>query len=128
MMPNQLYKVLMFGDRDWTNSAAIRRELVKLISVHGTSRLLIIEGECTRGGADLIARVEAERLDVHVARVHALWETRHRGAGPQRNAIMKLMEPNEGIGFHPDIKKSKGTKNMANQLKAAGIPYRIVRR
>lgn len=127
-MPDSLYKVLMFGDRDWTNSAAIRRELRKLIAIHGTQRLLIIEGECPKGGADLIARVEAERADVHVARVHALWSTRYRGAGPQRNTIMRLLEPDEGIGFHPDISKSKGTKNMAKQLEAAGIPYRIVKK
>jgi hypothetical protein len=123
-----LYKVLMFGDRDWTNSAAVRRELRKLIRRHGTQRLLIIEGECPYGGADLIARVEAERANVHVARIHALWQTRYRGAGPQRNTIMRLLEPDEGIGFHPDISKSKGTKNMAKQLDDAGIPYRIVRK
>jgi hypothetical protein len=128
MMPESLYKVLMFGDREWTNSAAIRRELRKLIAKHGTQCLLIIEGECTKGGADVIARVEAERANVHVARVHALWSTRYSGAGPQRNTIMRLLEPDEGIGFHPDIKKSKGTQNMAKQLDDAGIPYRIVRK
>jgi hypothetical protein len=128
MMPESLYKVLMFGDRNWTNSAAIRREIQKLIAKHGTQRLLIIEGECTKGGADLIARVEAERANVHVARVHALGSTRYNGAGPQRNTIMRLLEPDEGIGFHPDIKKSKGTRNMAKQLDDAGIPYRIVRK
>lgn len=127
-MNQSLYKVLMFGARDWTDSAVIRREIVDLIGEHGTSRLLIIEGECPTGGADLIARVEAERLNIHVARIHALWQTRYRGAGPQRNTIMRLLEPDEGIGFHPDIKKSKGTKNMAKQLDAAGIPYRIVRK
>lgn len=125
-MTDSLYKVLMFGSRDWTNSAAIRRELTALVRIHGTQRLLIIEGECPTGGADLIARVEAERLNVHVARVHALWSTRYRGAGPQRNTIMRLLGPDEGIGFHPDLKKSKGTKNMAKQLDVAGIPYRIV--
>jgi hypothetical protein len=41
---------------------------------------------------------------------------------------MRLLEPDEGIGFHPDIKKSKGTQNMAKQLDDAGIPYRIVRK
>jgi hypothetical protein len=128
MMPESLYKVLMFGDRDWSNVRAIQRELQKLIDKHGTQRLLIIEGECTKGGADVIARVEAERANVHVARVHALWSTRYNGAGPQRNTIMRLLEPDEGIGFHPDITKSKGTKNMAKQLEAAGIPYRILKR
>jgi hypothetical protein len=127
-MTETLYKVLMFGDRDWTNAAAIRRELRKLIAKHGKQRLLIIEGECPKGGADLIARIEAERADVHVARIHALWETRYRGAGPQRNTIMRLLEPNEGIGFHANIANSRGTKNMANQLKRAGIPYRIVKK
>lgn len=128
MMSDSLYKVLMFGDRDWTNAAAIRREIQKLVTRHGTQHLLIIEGECPYGGADLLARIEGERANVHVARVHALWETRYRSAGPQRNTIMRLLEPDEGIGFHPDIRKSRGTKNMAKQLKDADIPYRIVKR
>lgn len=123
-----LYKVLMFGDRDWTNAAAIRREIQKLVLKHGTQHLLIIEGECPYGGADLLARIEAERANVHVARIHALWETRYRSAGPQRNTIMRLLEPDEGIGFHAHIEKSRGTKNMARQLERADIPYRIVKK
>jgi phosphoglycolate phosphatase-like HAD superfamily hydrolase len=128
MTTDRLYKVLMFGARDWSDPRPIRRELRKLIKTHGTTNLVIIEGECPSGGADLLARIEAERANVHVVRVPALWQTRYRGAGPQRNRIMAMLDPDEGIGFHPDIKKSKGTKDMANRLKRAGIPYRILER
>jgi len=117
----------MFGARDWSDSAPIRRELRALIEIHGVRDLVIIEGECPSGGADLLARIEAEKLNIHVVRVPALWKTRYRGAGPQRNRIMRLLEPDEGIGFHADISKSSGTKDMAKQLKRAGIPYRIVK-
>jgi hypothetical protein len=122
----ELHKVLMFGDRFWSDIVPIRRELRALIKVYGTRDLVIIEGECPTGGADILARLEAEALNVHVVRVHGLWQTRYRSAGPQRNRIMRLLGPDEGIGFHADLKKSKGTKDMAGQLKRAGIPYRIV--
>lgn len=125
-MPSELYKVLMFGSRDWTKFGPIRREMRKLIKKHGTNRLLIIEGECPYGGADIIARIVAHEMNVHVAQVPALWETRYRGAGPQRNTIMRLLEPAEAIGFHEDLSKSRGTKNMYNQLRSAGIPVRVL--
>lgn len=126
MSGDQIYRVLIFGARDWTKYGPIRREIKKLIRRHGTQRLLIIEGECPYGGADVIARIVAHELSVHVAQVPALWETRYRSAGPQRNSMMLWMEPHEAIGFHEDIRKSRGTKNMYNQLMRADVPVRIL--
>lgn len=120
-----LYKVLMFGARDWENRASIIIELNSLIAKHGVTKLLIIEGGAP--GADRLCGEVARNLNVHVAEVKALWDTRHNGAGPQRNTIMRLLEPDEGIGFHEDIENSKGSKNMMEQLEKAGIPYRIVK-
>lgn len=119
-----LYKVLIFGSRDWSDSGRIEYELIKLIARHGKNRLLIIQGGAP--GADTTAGILAHRRSVHVARVDALWDTRYRSAGPQRNEIMALLAPDEGIGFHEDIKKSKGTKDMAKRLERHNIPYRIV--
>jgi hypothetical protein len=123
---SELYKVLIFGARDWSEFGPIRREIKKLIKKHGTDNLLIIEGECPNGGADVIARIIGHELSVHVAKVPALWETRYRSAGPQRNEITRLMDPDEAIGFHEDLRKSKGTKDMYKRLQRAGIPVRIL--
>lgn len=125
-MPPVIHKVLIFGARDWPHFGPIRREMKKLVKKHGTTKLLIIEGECPYGGADVIARIVAHELSVHVAQVPALWETRYRSAGPQRNTMMLWLEPAEAIGFHQDLSKSRGTKNMYNQLSRAGVPVRVL--
>jgi hypothetical protein len=122
-----MYKVLMFGDRNYKHRSAVRREMRKLIRRHGTANLLIIEGGAP--GADTMAKNEAMIQDVHCADIKALWDTRHRAAGPQRNKVMLSLEPNEGIGFHEDIEgSSKGSKDMRDRLEEAGIKVRIVKR
>lgn len=120
-----MHKVLMFGDRNWSNFEVIERQMTKLVDTHGTKNLLVISGGAP--GADTMCEITAREWDVHVAVVKALWDTRHRSAGPQRNEIMRLMEPDEGIGFHEDLRKSKGTADMVKRLRRAGIPYKVVR-
>lgn len=122
----ELYKVLMFGDRNWSNWKAIEREMTGLVQQHGTTHLVIISGMAP--GADVMAAETAREWDVHCVEVPALWATRHRSAGPQRNAIMAALQPDEGIGFHENISKSKGTKDMRKRLEKADIPVRIVKR
>lgn len=109
-----IYKALMYGDRDWKKRSPVEREVKRLIKKHGTSKLVIIEGGAP--GADTMARVVAEANNVHVCHVAALWGTRYRLAGPQRNTVMALLEPDEAICFHENIAKSKGSKNMMKQL------------
>lgn len=119
------YRVLMFGARDWPYTQPIVRELEGLKSKHG-KRLIIITGGAS--GADSEVAFQARSMDIHVAQVDALWETRGRGAGPQRNTAMLALIPHEGIAFHEDITASKGTNNMRNQLTKAGITVRVVRK
>lgn len=121
-----MYKVLMFGDRDWTKHGPIQREIRKLVTKHGVTDLLVIVGGAR--GADTISGNLAKLSNIHVAVVDALWDTRHGSAGPQRNKIMAALEPHEGIGFHEDIDNSKGTLDMYKRLLAEGIPVRIVKR
>ena len=109
------HRVIMCGARDWSNAGPILRELRRLKKEHG-NKLIIIEGEAP--GADQMARVLAHQLDIHVAGVWALWETRHRGAGPQRNTAMAALQPDEVIAFHADITKSRGTADMVKQARA----------
>jgi hypothetical protein len=104
----------------------VRRELRRLIRKYGTANLLIISGGAP--GADTMARNEAWMQDIHCAEVKALWETRHRSAGPQRNGVMLALDPDEGVGFHEDIENSKGTKDMYNKLLKANVKVKIVKR
>lgn len=127
------HRVLMFGAREpkpgeeiMYSRVAIRRTIRRLVAKHGTRELIIITGGAP--GADQTVEYEAKQASVHVARVDALWDTRYKGAGPQRNTAMLALWPMEGIGFHKDISKSSGTKNMAKQLEDAGVPCRILKR
>lgn len=121
----ELYKLLMFGARDWTDDVAIGRELLGVVAeLKRGQQLLVIEGGAS--GADYIAGAIARSLNLHVAEVKALWNQRGRGAGPQRNEIMALLEPDRAIGFHANIENSKGSKDMLNRCKAHHIPVKVV--
>ena len=110
----KLYKVLMYGSRHWQDMIPIGAELNRLVGTHGRGKLVIIEGGAP--GADALSRELAEALSVHVCEVKALWDTRGRGAGPQRNKIMAGLEPDEAICFHGDIQNSLGSKSMMKIL------------
>lgn len=118
-----MYKVLICGDRSWDDYETIENAILDLITTHGRSHILVIEGGAP--GADQMAGMIAHNLSIHVAEVKALWSTRHRGAGPQRNQAMLELDPDEVIAFHNDIRNSRGTKDMINRAKKAGIPFRV---
>jgi predicted Rossmann fold nucleotide-binding protein DprA/Smf involved in DNA uptake len=117
----KLHKVLMIGGTDYNNYQAVDREIKQLVKVHGASRLLVISGGAT--GADTMSEVAAHENNVHTAVVKALWKTRHRGAGPQRNSVMIALEPAEAIAFGGD----NGTEDSVRKLRKAGIPVRRVK-
>lgn len=118
--------VLITGARDWNNPGVIRREIQKLIDKYGVDGFILVAGKAP--GADQEAAVVAENLNVHMAEVKALWNTRHRAAGPQRNRAMLALGPDEVIGFHKQISKSRGTKDCIKQAKALAIPTRVVKK
>lgn len=126
-MAKKLWRVLICGDRNWTDTVAINRELLSLIARQSTGEeLVIISGGAA--GADQIAAYLARSNNIHVAEVKALWETRHRSAGAQRNAIMLALEPDEVIAFHSDIRQSRGTKDMINRSRRAGIHTTVIKK
>lgn len=121
-----MYKVLICGDREWKKEYTIivQREIKSLARAIGTDKLLIIEGGAP--GVDSLAKLAAQKMNIHVAEVEALWDTRGRSAGPQRNKIMALLEPDEVIAIHSDISKSKGTVGMLAIAEVMEIPHRLV--
>lgn len=113
-------RVLICGDRNWQNEAAIRRELSKLdpgtAIIHGGAR-----------GADTLAGIVAKEIGLQVEVYPADWNRHGRAAGPIRNQQMiEQGRPDIVLAFHANIGQSKGTKDMVERAKKTGIPSRTI--
>jgi YspA, cpYpsA-related SLOG family len=116
-------RLLICGDRRWTNRSAIEREIRRFLNAAGG--LVIIEGEAK--GADSIAREVADELELTVIPFPADWERYGRAAGPVRNTqMLKEGKPDRVLAFHSNISGSKGTINMVAQARDAGIPVEVI--
>ena len=113
---------LFCGSRTWGKPGPILRKLQALKRKHG-NKLIIIQGGAP--GADLLSCYWAHELDIHVAQVDALWNTRHKAAGPQRNTAMLALRPAEVCAYHPDLPKSSGTKDCIKQALKLEIPVNL---
>ena len=112
----RLLRILVCGDRNWTDWEPIRRFIAGL-----PKDTVIIEGEAR--GVDSIARLVAGEYSLEVEGYPANWELHGKAAGPIRNKrMLDEGKPNKVVFFHSDLAKSKGTKNMVEQARKAGIP------
>ena len=111
-----IMKVLVCGDRDWTNRQAIRLWLQVLKEIGYTD---LIEGEAR--GADRLFREEGEKLGYVIYPYPAEWGKYHRGAGPIRNRQMLDQKPDLVLAFHTDLKNSKGTADTVREARRRGI-------
>lgn len=117
-------RILICGDRDWSDRQLIALIISKLIKACG-SDLTVIEG--TARGADSIAGELAVKYDLQLEEYPAKWDLYGKGAGPIRNKQMiEEGNPDFVIAFHDDIFKSKGTKNMVTQAGRYGLPSVII--
>lgn len=107
-------KILVCGDRNWRN---VFRILEVLSSWPKDS--IIIEGGAR--GADTLARVVADKLNLEWIEVKADWQIYGKSAGPRRNRKMLDLDPDVVIGFHNDISSSKGTRDTLNEAVRRGI-------
>jgi len=108
-------KVLVCGDRNWYDRAYIYRCLDYLYPFI----TLVIEGEAN--GADKISRGWAADRGVPFDPHPADWSAYGKAAGPVRNGEMLAVGPNLVIGFHNDITRSKGTRDMLTIARRKGI-------
>lgn len=109
-------KVLICGDRDYTNKGRIKYALANL----GAQTDVIIEGECI--GADLLGAEIGEELGISIERYPAQWHRFGRAAGPMRNKqMLNEGKPDIVLAFHNNILKSHGTKNMIMQSLRQGV-------
>lgn len=115
-------RVLVCGDRNWTNEAIISKVLDELKD----DIEIIIDGHCR--GADQIAHAWAKRNGIDSACHPAKWEEFGIAAGPIRNSFMlKTEKPDLVIAFHNDIHHSKGTRDMVRKAMKAGAKVRIIK-
>ncbi|HWC39007.1 MAG TPA: SLOG family protein [Acidimicrobiales bacterium] len=121
-------RVLICGDRDWTDPGPIDTLLMNLvyeIATNGGGPLVVIQGGAR--GADAIARERCEYHDIRCEQYDADWTTYGPAAGPIRNErMLKEGRPDVLYAFHDDIEKSRGTKDMVNRARRAGVRCRIV--
>lgn len=112
-------KILVCGSRTWDDPYPILRELNKL-----PLEATIIHGAAN--GADSLAGAIARRLGFNaVVAVPADWKRYGLGAGPIRNRKMLEMGPDLVLAFSRDIENSKGTRNMVEQARKAGVETRV---
>lgn len=113
-------RILVCGDRNWSDYAKIRNVLGEY-----PSDSVVIHGGCR--GADVIAGFVAKELGMTVIVFKAEWNKYGLSAGPIRNKkMLDEGNPNIVIAFHSDIANSKGTKNMISQSRAKGVDVRCI--
>jgi len=119
-------RLLVCGDRNWTNRELIREKILDLkksLDEYSES-LVIIEGEAN--GADLMARSVAEELGLQFVPFPADWNRFHKAAGPIRNSQMLIEgQPHQVFAFHNDLAHSRGTKDMVTKAQKVGLPVEI---
>jgi SLOG family YspA-like protein len=109
-------KVLVTGDRNWTDERPILAVLRRLHH-HGA---ILVHGAAS--GADRIAADLADSMAWEVRPYPADWTFYGKAAGPIRNRLMlKRERPTLVIGFHDHIEKSKGTRDMCSIALHAGV-------
>ena len=107
-------RVLVCGDRNWSDRKFLEDYLDK-INID-----TLIQGDCS--GADRLAKEYAQKKEITCLSFPALWKEHGRKAGPLRNALMlEEGKPDFIVAFHDDIENSKGTKDMKNKAKKAGL-------
>lgn len=118
-----MQRVLICGDRSWTNAEAVIKALSEVQQAEGVE--VVIEGEAT--GADTLGKRAALQLGIPVEAYPADWRKHGRSAGPIRNAqMLKEGKPTLVLAFHPFIDNSKGTKHMVEIALKAGVPVKII--
>lgn len=116
MIRDSYDRILICGDRNWTDKQYIREVLESL----ETKPKYIIEGEAN--GADTCGKNVAKELGIPIMTFPAEWDKYGLSAGYIRNKrMLDEGKPNIVLAFHDDISNSKGTKNMLEIAKNAGI-------
>jgi hypothetical protein len=124
--------VLCCGDRNWDDYDKIFQTLKK---EHKKEPIdFLIEGGAA--GADSICKVIAQMLGIQVIECPANWKKLGKAAGMIRNSMQLKLALSivgdttgryiEVIAFHPDLRNSKGTKDMVNRARKTGVEVQVI--
>jgi hypothetical protein len=80
------FRIVVTGSRHWTDPQLIIDALVRVMSMSGDHRFIIVHGDAK--GADTIARAWAEERMIPCEAWPANWDAEGKGAGPKRNRRM----------------------------------------
>lgn len=116
-------KVIFCGDR---NSTMCFEEYIEMELNRLPPDSVVIHGGCK--GIDLYTENLCQLRGIQTKSFPVTsedWNIKGLRAGPERNAKMLDEDVHYVVAFHPDIKTSKGTKNMMLQAHNRGIPVYI---
>lgn len=113
-------RILIAGDREWTNAKAIRQIIDGLVKQHGQFTLIHGAG---RGVDSLAAHIAKYSYQLPIMEFPANWERHGKAAGPIRNRQM-LAEgrPDLVVVIHNNLAESKGTGDMFYISGIAKVP------
>lgn len=114
-------RILICGDRDWTNDQMMRNGMILLRREFG--EYVVVEGGAR--GADSWARKIAGELGLAVETFSAQWSLYGRRAGPIRNRQMLDTKPDLVVAFHENLIASKGTRDCVEESRRRAIPVRM---
>lgn len=116
------YRVIIAGGRHFTNYALLQSKCDALLKNLLQDEIEIVSGKAP--GADSLGETYAEERGYSVAEFPADWNEHGKAGGHIRNAQMRDYS-NYLIAFWDG--KSRGTKNMIDIAKKAGLNVRVVR-
>lgn len=117
------YRVIIAGSRGFSDFAALCSYCDKVLSRKAQEgQIVVLSGHCR--GVDLMGEAYAKSKGYTVEVHPADWQRYGLAAGPKRNKEM-------AAAAHALIAiwdgKSRGTKNMIDEARAAGLPVRVYR-
>ncbi len=119
------YRILVTGAREWSDREVIRRNLIGAAGRIDCLRpVVVVDGACTQGGADLLAHQEATSLGWGTERHPADWNTHGKAAGGIRNSHMVSLGADICLAFPGP--NSVGTWDCVRKANAAGIRVIVV--
>ena len=122
-------KILVTGDREWTDHDAVTQAFVDLLREFkiNPTEVILIHRDCR--GADKVSDFIGNFIGMDVRPYPAEWSKFGRAAGPIRNKQMLDENPDIDLAFafHPNLDKSKGTKDMVERLEKAEIEVRRIK-
>lgn len=117
-------KVIVCGDRNWTDRGLLFSKLDTQHEIHGFTQL--VSGGCR--GVDMLADQWARDRGIESRVFRADWERHGKRAGPLRNhEMLDDGKPDAVIGVHYNLRNSRGTLHMLWIAWNAGVGIVVYR-